>query len=158
MLLFFALSLSLSWTFLSRSHSNFCFFAKFERSRFSGVTSCESIPNGRCKCIVPIVHRLFAVVLHTKWWNRLRLILVVSTLGTRWKGENVATTEVAQVVCRFPGVADVNVYGVLVPGSEGRAGMAAIKIKGSSSVEDFDWQVGEEQQAWQEMVRMAKAG
>lgn len=76
----------------------------------------------------------------------------------RWKGENVATTEVAQVVCRFPGVADVNVYGVLVPGSEGRAGMAAIKIKGSSSVEDFDWQVGEEQKAWQQMVRRAKAG
>ncbi|CAM9341654.1 unnamed protein product [Laminaria digitata] len=58
----------------------------------------------------------------------------------RWKGENVATTEVAQVVCRFPGVADVNVYGVVVPGSEGRAGMAAIKFKGSSSIEDFDWQ------------------
>ena len=60
----------------------------------------------------------------------------------RWKGENVATTEVAQVVCRFPGVADVNVYGVIVPGSEGRAGMAAIKFKGSNRIEDFDWQVG----------------
>ncbi|CAM9553260.1 unnamed protein product, partial [Hapterophycus canaliculatus] len=58
----------------------------------------------------------------------------------RWKGENVATTEVAHAVCSFPGVADVNVYGVEVPGTEGRAGMAAIELKGSVHVEGFDWQ------------------
>ena len=46
------------------------------------------------------------------------------------------------MVCRFPGVADANVYGVIVPGSEGRAGMAAIKFKGSCNFADFDWQVG----------------
>jgi len=44
----------------------------------------------------------------------------------RWKGENVATTEVAAAICRFAGVADATVYGVAVPGAEGRAGMAAI--------------------------------
>lgn len=76
----------------------------------------------------------------------------------RWKGENVATTEVAQVVCRFPGVADVNVYGVVVPGSEGRAGMAAIKFKGSSSIEDFDWQVGKSNTRHRGWCQMAKAG
>lgn len=59
----------------------------------------------------------------------------------RWKGENVATTEVAQVVCRFPGIADVNVYGVEVPGSEGRVGMASIKFKSGVRVDEFDWQV-----------------
>ncbi|WP_442756751.1 long-chain-acyl-CoA synthetase [Methylocystis sp. JAN1] len=44
----------------------------------------------------------------------------------RWKGENVATAEVAQAIASYPGVLDVNVYGVEVPGRDGRAGMAAI--------------------------------
>jgi fatty-acyl-CoA synthase len=44
----------------------------------------------------------------------------------RWKGENVATTEVAGALCRIPGVTGAAVYGVPVPGVEGRAGMAAI--------------------------------
>lgn len=44
----------------------------------------------------------------------------------RWKGENVSTTEVAEAINKFPGVTDTNVYGVHVPGHEGRAGMAAI--------------------------------
>lgn len=44
----------------------------------------------------------------------------------RWKGENVATAEVAQAIAAYPGVVDVTVYGVEVPGRDGRAGMAAI--------------------------------
>jgi fatty-acyl-CoA synthase len=44
----------------------------------------------------------------------------------RWKGENVSTTEVAGVIAACPGVADATVYGVSVPGTEGRAGMAAL--------------------------------
>jgi fatty-acyl-CoA synthase len=44
----------------------------------------------------------------------------------RWKGENVATCEVSEALCAFPGVRFANVYGVSVPGTEGRAGMAAI--------------------------------
>src|SRR5262249_49705221 len=44
----------------------------------------------------------------------------------RWKGENASTSEVAAVIQRFPGVADVCVYGVEVPGHDGRAGMAAL--------------------------------
>src|SRR5262249_35062959 len=44
----------------------------------------------------------------------------------RWKGENVSTTEVAEAIGAFPGIHEANVYGVKVPGHEGRAGMAAI--------------------------------
>jgi fatty-acyl-CoA synthase len=46
----------------------------------------------------------------------------------RWKGENVSTTEVAQAVSGFPGVTDAVIYGVTIPGAEGRAGMAAVEI------------------------------
>jgi fatty-acyl-CoA synthase len=44
----------------------------------------------------------------------------------RWKGENVATNEVEEAISVFPGVHEVNVYGVVVPHEEGKAGMAAI--------------------------------
>lgn len=44
----------------------------------------------------------------------------------RWKGENVATSEVAEAISVFPGVHEANVYGVAVPNTDGRAGMAAI--------------------------------
>jgi fatty-acyl-CoA synthase len=44
----------------------------------------------------------------------------------RWKGENVATSEVSEALCTFPGITQANVYGVTVPRTDGRAGMAAI--------------------------------
>lgn len=44
----------------------------------------------------------------------------------RWRGENVSTTEVEAVISNIAGLKDCCVYGVEVPGSEGRAGMAAI--------------------------------
>lgn len=69
----------------------------------------------------------------------------------RWKSENVATTEVAETIGKFPGVVEASVYGVEVPGKliqpsrmvndqggrdvnlstghEGRAGTAAVYIK-----------------------------
>jgi fatty-acyl-CoA synthase len=44
----------------------------------------------------------------------------------RWRGENVATSEVSETISVFPGVRDVTVYGVAAPGYEGRAGMAIV--------------------------------
>ncbi|KAI1437002.1 fatty-acyl-CoA synthase [Xylaria sp. CBS 124048] len=44
----------------------------------------------------------------------------------RWRSENVSTHEVGSVLGEFPQVAETNVYGVLVPHAEGRAGCAAI--------------------------------
>ncbi|XP_029295709.1 very long-chain acyl-CoA synthetase-like [Cottoperca gobio] len=53
----------------------------------------------------------------------------------RWKGENVATTEVADHLLTIDCVEEANVYGVKVPGHEGRIGMAAVKLKENM---DFD--------------------
>jgi fatty-acyl-CoA synthase len=44
----------------------------------------------------------------------------------RWKGENVATSEVSEALCAFPGVTHAIVYGVAIPANEGRVGMAAL--------------------------------
>jgi fatty-acyl-CoA synthase len=46
----------------------------------------------------------------------------------RWKGENVSTGEVAAVMTSFSGVREAAVYGVTVPGTDGRAGMAALVV------------------------------
>ncbi|XP_067429983.1 long-chain fatty acid transport protein 6 [Thunnus thynnus] len=47
----------------------------------------------------------------------------------RWKGENVATTEVAETLGLVDFIQEVNVYGVEIPGHEGRAGMAAMIVR-----------------------------
>ncbi|XP_055010156.1 long-chain fatty acid transport protein 6 [Boleophthalmus pectinirostris] len=47
----------------------------------------------------------------------------------RWKGENVATTEVTEILGLVDFIQEVNVYGVEVPGHEGRAGMAAVIVR-----------------------------
>src|SRR5690606_39040110 len=47
----------------------------------------------------------------------------------RWKSENVSTQEVADALGDFPGLELINIYGVLVPGHEGRAGMAAVLMQ-----------------------------
>jgi fatty-acyl-CoA synthase len=46
----------------------------------------------------------------------------------RWKGENVSTTEVAEAIAEYAGVLEAVVYGVAIPDTEGRAGMAAIVV------------------------------
>jgi fatty-acyl-CoA synthase len=46
----------------------------------------------------------------------------------RWKGQNVATSEVSEAMTEFAGVQEANVYGVTVAGTDGRVGMAAIVV------------------------------
>ena len=53
----------------------------------------------------------------------------------RWKGENVSTTEVADMLLVCPGVIEAAVYGVMVPGMEGRAGMAALVVNDGFNVD-----------------------
>ncbi|WP_445114888.1 long-chain-acyl-CoA synthetase [Acinetobacter sp. WZC-1] len=46
----------------------------------------------------------------------------------RWKGENVSTTEVENIVSAYPKISEAVVYGVEIPNTNGRAGMAAITL------------------------------
>jgi citronellyl-CoA synthetase len=54
----------------------------------------------------------------------------------RWKGENVSTNEVGEIINGFHQVRISNVYGVTVPGTDGRAGMAALALEGG--VDELD--------------------
>ena len=56
----------------------------------------------------------------------------------RWKSENVSTAEVAVLLGNYPGIVEANVYGVLVPAHDGRAGCAALYIDPAAR-EGFDW-------------------
>ncbi|NVB40483.1 long-chain-acyl-CoA synthetase [Pseudenhygromyxa sp. WMMC2535] len=88
------------------------------------------------------------------WFNTGDLLRVdhllhlhfVDRLGDtfRWKGENVSTQEVAEALNAAPGVRESNVYGVEIPGSEGRAGMAALVVDHGFSPAAFYAHVVEE--------------
>ena len=56
----------------------------------------------------------------------------------RWKGENVSTEEVEAVINEFDQVEMSCVYGVLLPNTEGRAGMVSL-VTNSHSNEDFNF-------------------
>ncbi|KAF2476547.1 acetyl-CoA synthetase-like protein [Lindgomyces ingoldianus] len=62
-----------------------------------------------------------------RWW-------FVDRIGDtfRWKAENVSTAEVADVLGKHDTVEEANVYGVLVPKHDGRAGCAAVVLKSST--------------------------
>jgi len=65
----------------------------------------------------------------------------------RWKGENVSTAEVAEVVGAAPGVREATVSGVQVPGMEGQAGLAAIVCDGDFNASAF-WRTAQELPAY----------
>lgn len=97
--------------------------------RFEGYTSAEATDR-------KILRDVFAP--GDRWYRSGDLLVqdadgyftFVDRIGDtfRWKSENVSTQEVAEVLGGFPGVAIANVYGVPIPGAEGRAGMAALTL------------------------------
>lgn len=68
-------------------------------------------------------------------------LFFVDRLGDtyRWKSENVSTNEVGDVVGEFPDIAEPNVYGVLVPNADGRAGCAAVVPREGLTHETINW-------------------
>ena len=52
--------------------------------------------------------------------------MFLTALCSRWRGENVSTVEVESVISSVLEQTDSVVYGVDIPGVEGKAGMAAI--------------------------------
>ena len=61
----------------------------------------------------------------------------------RWKGENVSTAEVVAALSSIPGVLEAIVYGVAVPGADGRAGMAALVVNPAFDLDDLHRQLAQ---------------
>ena len=55
----------------------------------------------------------------------------------RWKGENVSTTEVENILLQHPNISEAVAYGVEILNTNGRAGMAAITPAESLATLDF---------------------
>jgi acyl-CoA synthetase (AMP-forming)/AMP-acid ligase II len=74
------------------------------------------------------------IELHERRW-----LSFVDRIGDtfRWKGENVSTNEITEILSGAEGLLEANVYGVRVPGTEGRAGMAALKVAADFDLESF---------------------
>jgi acyl-CoA synthetase (AMP-forming)/AMP-acid ligase II len=68
-------------------------------------------------------------------------VYFVDRLGDtfRWKSENVSTNEVSDVMGQWTQIAEANVYGVLVPNADGRAGCAAIVPTQDTPLSAFDF-------------------
>jgi fatty-acyl-CoA synthase len=61
----------------------------------------------------------------------------------RWKGENVSTAEVLSALTASRGVLDGVVYGVMVPGADGRAGTAALVVSAEFDLAAFRADLGQ---------------
>lgn len=102
--------------------------------RFEGYTSAEATENKTLRNVFTD---------GDAWWSSGDLLryddegycYFVDRIGDtfRWKSENVSTLEVADALGDFPGLELINIYGVLVPGHEGRAGMAALLMQPGKS-------------------------
>lgn len=56
----------------------------------------------------------------------------------RWKGENVSTTEVENICSEYSKIVEAVVYGVEIPNTNGRAGMAAITLQDGAELNEQD--------------------
>ncbi|KFV40142.1 Long-chain fatty acid transport protein 6, partial [Gavia stellata] len=61
------------------------------------------------------------------------IYIILKIVFNMWKGENVATVEVTEIIGMMDSVQEVNVYSVSIKNYEGRTGMAAIVLKPDQS-------------------------
>ncbi len=57
----------------------------------------------------------------------------------RWKGENVSTTEVENIVSEYTKISEAVAYGVEIPNTNGRAGMCAITPHDGMQIDESDY-------------------
>lgn len=71
------------------------------------------------------------------WTAGLKHYQFIDRVGDtfRWKSENVSTNEVGEILNTHAQVEISNVFGVAIPGADGRAGMAAIKLREGESLD-----------------------
>ncbi|MFW9939526.1 MAG: long-chain-acyl-CoA synthetase [Candidatus Thorarchaeota archaeon] len=107
-----------------------------ERSFFTGYKDKEKTQNKILHDIFRKNDRYFntgdMLKLHDDLW-----VSFADRFGDtfRWKSENVSTTEVESILNSFPAIQMSAVYGVTIPNTEGKAGMAAIKLNPSIKFE-----------------------
>lgn len=70
----------------------------------------------------------------------------------RWKGENVATSEVGEAISVFPDVKEANVYGVAITGMDGRAGMVSVVMPSAPDWSAFKAHLDENLPAYSQPV------
>ena len=66
----------------------------------------------------------------------------------RWKGDYVSTLEVANILSGVAGVDDAVVYGVAVPGHDGRAGMALLMVNDRFALAEAEARIAAELPAY----------
>lgn len=125
--------------------SGLCLAQINEISKFEGYTNPEATEK-------KILRNVFED--GDAWFNTgdlLRTVDVGYTLGYehyqfvdrvgdtfRWRSENVSTNEVGEIINSYPQVELSNVYGVHVPGADGRAGMVSINLKQDEASLELD--------------------
>ncbi|GIS70041.1 MAG: hypothetical protein CM1200mP9_08620 [Gammaproteobacteria bacterium] len=70
--------------------------------------------------------------------TRIINLLIGSATPSAGKSENVSTNEVGEIINGFDGIELSNVYGVEVPGADGRAGHGP-RCASPDQVNDLDW-------------------
>jgi acyl-CoA synthetase (AMP-forming)/AMP-acid ligase II len=55
----------------------------------------------------------------------------------RWRGENVATIEVENIISKYLNSSETIIYGVEIPGEEGKTGMAAFVKNDNLNLKDL---------------------
>ncbi|XP_067940711.1 long-chain fatty acid transport protein 2-like [Watersipora subatra] len=101
-----------------------------ERARFDGYASAEQSNRKIVRNVVEKGDCYFNTG-DMLLWDHDYYVYFVDRVGDtfRWKGENVSTLEVGNLISELAVIEDCSVYGVAVPGTDGKCGMAAIVLK-----------------------------
>lgn len=97
-------------------------------------TSCYGILTIMCILLIELeIHSgwLYYSVytIYYGYYGNSNTIIYYHIVTCRWKGENVSTQEVGSLISDLDIIEDCSVYGVSIPGMDGKCGMSAIVLK-----------------------------